>query len=75
MALIGESGAALRALSCLLLALAACCVSAKAQEVEASIEVVSLSPPRVKIRGRRAPATKWSFRNAHAGMLGLAERI
>jgi hypothetical protein len=76
MALSHGSGAARRGLICLLLALAAFSVNAKGQDVQASIEVVSLSPPRVKIQGRRgAPATSWSFRNAHAGMLGLAERI
>ena len=90
MALTDGSGAARRKLICLLLAAAAFSVCAKAQsggakaqrveakapEVVASVEVVSLAPPRVKIQGRRdAPATAWSFRNAHAGMLGLAERI
>lgn len=76
MALTKGSGAARRRLICLLFAVAAFSVSAKAQNAEAMIEVVSLSPPRVKIQGRRdAPATAWSFRNAHAGMLGLAERI
>jgi predicted metalloprotease with PDZ domain len=50
--------------------------AAEAPAVEASIEVVSLSPPRVKIHGRReSAATSWSFRNAHAGMLGLAGRV
>ena len=88
MALTRGSGAARRKLICLLLAVAAFPVcaqaqsggakalEAKAREVVASVEVVSLAPPRVRIQGRRdAPATSWSFRNAHAGMLGLAERI
>ncbi|HEY9281982.1 MAG TPA: hypothetical protein VIP46_00875 [Pyrinomonadaceae bacterium] len=83
MTLTRGGGAARRKLICLLLAVAALPVCAKAQtveakarSVEASIEVVSLAPPRVKIQGRRnAPATAWSFRNAHAGMLGLAERV
>ncbi|HLL76185.1 MAG TPA: hypothetical protein VK421_13075 [Pyrinomonadaceae bacterium] len=83
MTLTHGSGAARRGLISLLLAVAAFSVvakaqsvEAKAQEVQAAIEVVSLSPPRVKVSGRRiAPATAWSFRNAHAGVLGLAERI
>jgi hypothetical protein len=76
MALTRGGGAARRRLICLLLAVAAFSAGAKAQGVEAQIAVVSVSPPRVKIQGRRdAPATSWSFRNAHAGVLGLAERI
>ena len=43
---------------------------------EAHLTVVSLDPPRLKIEGRRAAGAKaWSFRNAYAGTLGLAERI
>jgi hypothetical protein len=83
MTLTDGSGAARRGLICLLFAVAAVPVGAKgqsagagAQGIEAQISVVSLAPPRVKIRGRRdAPSASWSFRNAHAGMLGLAERI
>lgn len=90
MTLTRGGGAARRKLICLLLAVAAFSFCAKAQSVEAKaqvaevktrgvevwIEVVSLSPPRVKIQGWRGdPASSWSFRNAHAGMLGLAERI
>lgn len=64
-----------------LFCLAACllCLSpavARAQTTEAHLSVVSLDPPRLKVEGRRAAAAKvWSFRNAYAGALGLAERI
>jgi hypothetical protein len=71
-----ESGAARRGLICLLIALAAFPVSAKAQGLEAQISVVSLSPPLVKVEGRLdVGATPWSFRNSYAGVLGLAERV
>ena len=50
--------------------------AARAQTTEAHLSVVSLDPPRLKIEGRRAAGAKaWSFRNAYAGTLGLAERI
>ena len=76
MTLTYGSGAARRRLICLLLAVAASSVGAKAQDIEATISVVSVSPPRVRSSGRRdTPATAWSFRNVHAGMLGLAERM
>lgn len=49
---------------------------ARAQTVEAHFSIVSLDPPRMKIEGRRADGAKaWSFRNAYAGILGIAERI
>ena len=65
------------ALFCLILcALGLSPVAARAQTTEAHLSVVSLDPPRLKIEGRRAAATKaWSFRNAYAGVLGLADRI
>ncbi|HKP73370.1 MAG TPA: hypothetical protein VJT82_10565, partial [Pyrinomonadaceae bacterium] len=47
-----------------------------AQNIEARISVVSLTPPRVRVEVDRSSATKaWSFRNAYAGLLGLGERI
>jgi hypothetical protein len=90
MALTHGSGAARSLVISLLLAVAASlfavgasCTAARAQsvgmkgrELEAQIKVVSLSPPRVQVTGERAaPSKSWSFRNAYAGMLGLAERI
>lgn len=43
---------------------------------EIHITVVSASPPRLRIEGKRDVATRiWSFRNAYAGLLGLGERI
>lgn len=50
--------------------------AARAQTTEAHLSVVSLDPPRLKIEGRREVGAKaWSFRNAYAGIIGLAERI
>ena len=47
-----------------------------AQTIEAHISVVSVSPPRVRVTGKRDAATRvWSFRNSYAGMLGLGDRI
>jgi predicted metalloprotease with PDZ domain len=47
-----------------------------AATTEASIAVVSISPPRVKIEGSRGTATKaWSFRNSYAGIMNLGERV
>lgn len=51
-------------------------VPARAQTTEAKITVVSLTPPRVRVEGARESASKvWSFRNSHAGISGLGERI
>lgn len=50
--------------------------AAQAQTMEAHITVLSLSPARVRVEGKRAVATQsWSFRNAYAGLIGLGERI
>ena len=47
-----------------------------AQSLKAHINVISLSPVRVKVEGGRATETRvWSFRNAYAGLIGLGERI
>lgn len=64
-----------RAVSLFVLTL--CAVSsARGDTLEAKISVVSLSPPRVKIEGKRAVGTKvWSFRNAYAGAMNLGGRI
>ncbi len=49
---------------------------ARAETMEARITVVSTSPARVKVEGRRSVATKvWSFRNVYASLIGLGERI
>lgn len=49
---------------------------ASAQRLNARVEVISLAPPRIAVEGERAVGAKtWSFRNAHAGMLGLGERV
>jgi predicted metalloprotease with PDZ domain len=51
-------------------------LAAKAQSINARISVVSLAPPRVRVEFENVNATKvWSFRNAYAGMIGLAERV
>jgi hypothetical protein len=51
--------------------------SAQAQDVEASVTVLSVTPSaRVRVEGRRGAATRvWSFRNAYGSLLGLGERI
>ena len=47
-----------------------------AQSMDVHVTVLSVSPPRVRIEGKRVVATReWSFRNSYAGMLGLGERI
>ena len=44
--------------------------------MEARLSVVSLAPPRVRVEGRRAAATKvWTFHNVYAGLTGLAGRL
>jgi predicted metalloprotease with PDZ domain len=43
--------------------------------MSAQMSVVSLSPPRVRVEGSRASATKsWSFRHSYAG-ISLADRL
>jgi hypothetical protein len=50
--------------------------AASAQSLDVKIKVVSVSPARVRIEGRRAEATTaWSFRNFYADTGGLAKRI
>lgn len=67
--------AILLACGTLLLILSPLC-AARAQTTEARITVISTSPARVKVEGRRASATRvWSFRNVYAGLMGLGERI
>src|ERR1044072_1550052 len=47
-----------------------------AQEREARIRIISLSPARVQVAGTRARvATGWTFRNIYASVVGLGERI
>lgn len=55
-----------------------CCASltAPAQWLDVKVEVVSTSPARVRVEGRReAGATDWSFRKAYAGAVGLERRL
>ncbi|HEY0544978.1 MAG TPA: hypothetical protein VGC91_06240 [Pyrinomonadaceae bacterium] len=63
--------------ACVLLLLFGCQTeSARAQSTEARITVLSISPARVRVEGRREFATRvWSFRNAYGSLLGLGERI
>ncbi|HEX3561028.1 MAG TPA: hypothetical protein VHU19_17640 [Pyrinomonadaceae bacterium] len=50
--------------------------SASARSLDVKITVVSASPARVHVEGRRdAGATAWSFRDSYAGAVGLAGRI
>jgi predicted metalloprotease with PDZ domain len=50
--------------------------AASAQSLEARISILSLSPARVRVEGTRAQgATRWTFRNIYASVIGLGERI
>jgi len=50
--------------------------AASAQSLDVRIKVVGLSPPRVRVEGRRGGgAGAWSFRNFYGSAAGLAERI
>ena len=51
-------------------------VTASAQTLDVKIRVVSVSPARVHVEGRRpGGATSWSFRNFYGEASGLAERV
>jgi hypothetical protein len=51
-------------------------VVASAQSLDVKIKVVGLSPPRVRVEGRReGGASAWSFRNFYGSAAGLAERV
>src|SRR5437763_16922345 len=51
-------------------------VTASAQTLDVKIRVVSASPARVRVEGRRqSGATDWSFRNFYGEASGLAERV
>src|SRR5919199_5690637 len=50
--------------------------SASARSLDVKITVVSASPARVRVEGRRDAGTNaWSFRDSYAGAVGLAGRI
>src|ERR1043165_10074022 len=60
----------------LLLSLLCVGASASARSLDVKITVLSASPARVRVEGRRdAGATVWSFRDAYAGAVGPAGRI
>lgn len=47
-----------------------------AQALDVKIKVVSVTPPRVRVEGRRTEAaTAWSIRNIYGSAAGLAERV
>jgi hypothetical protein len=47
-----------------------------AQVASTTVSVLSLSPPRIRIEGKRLVATRvWSFRNVYGSLLGIGERI
>lgn len=63
-----------------LLSLLAAAASARAQTppptLEATISVSSVEPPRLRVEGVRASASKsWSLPNSYAGATGLAARV
>lgn len=48
----------------------------KAQSIDATISVLSVAPPRVKVEGaREAVSNNWSFRNVYASVIGIGDRI
>src|SRR5438270_334275 len=71
-----ESALGRRRLCSLFLFLLCVGASASARSPDVKITVVSASPARVRVEGRRdAGATAWSFRDSYAGAVGLAGRI
>jgi len=59
-----------------LASLVSCWAVASGRTVEAEIKVTSLSPPRVRVEGRRdAASASWSFLDSYAGSAGLAGRV
>jgi predicted metalloprotease with PDZ domain len=76
--LVGLSARAVARLAPLLLVLffAFNCAAQEGPSLKVSVEVLSLSPARLKIEGWRAGrAQNWSFLNTYAGVNGLGERI
>lgn len=50
--------------------------SVRAQSIDASMSVISVVPPRLKVEGTRDRSTNvWSFRNTYASVIGIGERI
>ncbi|HEX8456831.1 MAG TPA: hypothetical protein VF656_05865 [Pyrinomonadaceae bacterium] len=50
--------------------------SARTEFLSARINIVSVTPPRVRVEAERARGSKaWSIRSAYAGLSGLGERI
>ena len=59
-----------------LLAFICAASDAPAQSLNVKIKVVAVSPPRVRVEGRReGGVSAWSFRNFYGSAAGLAERI
>ena len=50
-------------------------ISAQAQTTFVRISVVSFNPAKVHVEIENKGASAWSFRNTHASIVGLAERI
>jgi predicted metalloprotease with PDZ domain len=67
----------MRAIVSALLLLTACYAhDARAQSIDGSISVLSISPPRVRVEGTRTPGTNtWSFRNVYASVIGIGDRV
>jgi predicted metalloprotease with PDZ domain len=74
--LVGLSCRVVACLALLLIVLPLNCAAQEDQSLKVSVKVLSLSPARLKIEGRRAgTAVNWSFLNSYAGVEGLGERI
>jgi hypothetical protein len=51
-------------------------LTANAQGIDMSIDLVSVNPARIHVEGKRSEgATAWSFRNIYGRVTGLGERI
>ncbi|HEV7858510.1 MAG TPA: hypothetical protein VGO91_07760 [Pyrinomonadaceae bacterium] len=74
--LVGFSARAVARLALLFIVLSFNCAAQDGPSLKVSVEVLSLSPARLKIEGWRAGgARNWSFLNNYAGVAGLGERI
>jgi len=61
---------------CTLFVILCAALTASAQSLDVRLEIVSTSPARVRVEGRReGGAAAWSFRNSYAGATGLAARV
>jgi predicted metalloprotease with PDZ domain len=59
-----------------ILAVAFMASGTRAQTADVRVQVLSTSPPRVRVEGTtRAARKRWAFRNAYASLIGIGERV